>query len=350
MLLVVTLVLLPMRHPALSQSEALFSDTNAYNPVPSPDGSLVAFVRTGWGRMKPAFDLGRADLVSEIEFASTTGKPLKRPEVDAFLSEWLANSSAVVSYRDWRFALVGKHGAEESGTIPQRNPQQAERAAYLPYLKSFVWLERVSDETVLQSPHGVVAALGAGLPTSALVVPSPNGRYLAIASTSSCCEVAASLWVFDTQKRTLATLGPLTIHPDTNWDWLKPSWNPWFKDSARLVFFSGNILYVVTPDGSHKETVLESVDSGLPAPSPDGKWIAYVKYVPRPRKRRPDLRFWGSATLWVVETAGGVSRQVTAPTEDPTYDLRWLNPSTLIFDRLTEDPFYSHARIWIAHL
>jgi hypothetical protein len=70
MLLVVTLVLLPMRHPALSQSEALFSDTNAYNPVPSPDGSLVAFVRTGWGRMKPAFDLGRADLVSEIEFAS----------------------------------------------------------------------------------------------------------------------------------------------------------------------------------------------------------------------------------------------------------------------------------------
>jgi len=46
--------------------EILLSPENAYNPIPSPDGKLIAFVRTGWGREGGSGGMGRSNLVSEI--------------------------------------------------------------------------------------------------------------------------------------------------------------------------------------------------------------------------------------------------------------------------------------------
>src|ERR1700691_3358488 len=31
-------------------NEKLLSEENGYNPIPSPNGKLIAYVRTGWGR------------------------------------------------------------------------------------------------------------------------------------------------------------------------------------------------------------------------------------------------------------------------------------------------------------
>lgn len=85
-------------------------------------------------------------------------------------------------------------------------------------------------------------------------------------------------------------------------------------------------------------------------PSPDGTRIASVSFAPRPMKQRADLQFWGGATVWVVGSSGGESSPVTRTTDDTTYDLRWLDNSTLLFDRLSDLPFYSHSRIWVARL
>jgi hypothetical protein len=36
---------------AQNSSESLFTADNAYNPIPSPDGRHVAYVRAGWGEV-----------------------------------------------------------------------------------------------------------------------------------------------------------------------------------------------------------------------------------------------------------------------------------------------------------
>jgi hypothetical protein len=64
------------------------------------------------------------------------------------------------------------------------------------------------------------------------------------------------------------------------------------------------------------------------------------------REHRTDVEFWGGSTLWVISTQGGAPRQITLPSNDETYDLRWLTTSSLIFDRIGEGIFNQHARIW----
>jgi hypothetical protein len=66
-------------------------------------------------------------------------------------------------------------------------------------------------------------------------------------------------------------------------------------------------------------------------------------------KGRPDLQFWGGTVIWTVESGGnGQPMQVTTLNEDTTYDLNWLGNHSLVFDRISDTPFYSHARLWSA--
>jgi len=87
----------------------------------------------------------------------------------------------------------------------------------------------------------------------------------------------------------------------------------------------------------------------LPTPSPDGKSIAYATFEPRPMKVRPDLQFWGGTTIMVVSTStGSKPRPVTLKNSDEVYDLKWLNNGAIVFDRVADEQFYGHARIWKA--
>lgn len=47
-----------------SKAQLLSKTENAYNPVPSPDGTKIAYVRTGWGRNYPIVSMGRSNLIS----------------------------------------------------------------------------------------------------------------------------------------------------------------------------------------------------------------------------------------------------------------------------------------------
>jgi hypothetical protein len=139
----------------------------------------------------------------------------------------------------------------------------------------------------------------------------------------------------------------LSIHPDKDWWYIQPDWNPWFADGSRLVFLRDCTLVIATPGGTEKTEIRIDGSAGLPMPSPDGKSIAYVTFEPCPKQVCPDLQFWGGTTIMVVATAGeSKPRTVTMKNPDEVYDLKWLNNGALIFDRVADDVFYQHARIW----
>jgi Tol biopolymer transport system component len=335
--------------PAQQQQETLLFELNAYDPVPSPDGKLIAYVLTSRKLDGGSGGFGRSNLQSDVKFCDPSGQMLQSPKIEGFLGEWLSDSSAVVGYRDLRFALLSPSGSWESDSmlrgLNMQPPVQelTERVAYLSKLHKFVWLEYTNTSTILQTEVGPMAEFqGMPVRTSAVIVPSPDERYLAMGELSP----GRSLWVYDTVKKTLANLGNLTIHPDPDWDYIKPSWNPWFADGKHLAFFSGASLYVSTPDGKERRKLLQAEHGGLAIPSPDGTLVAYATSSPRPSKFREDLNFWGASTLWIVPSAGGAPTQITSASEDETYDLRWLTQDSLIFDRISEGLFNEHARIW----
>jgi hypothetical protein len=335
---------------AAQRQETQLFDFNAYEPVPSPNGKLIAYVLTG-RKVEALAGFGRSHLRSDVRFCDRNGRTLQSLNLEGFLGEWLPDSTDVVSYRDWKFGLVSLSGSRESDSMFRgraaeallETRENAERVAYLSKLRKFVWLEYMDKGTVLQTPDGPIAEFkDRYIRISAVIVPSPDGRYLAMGEV----DAGHSLWMYDTMEKTLANLGEVTIHPDPWWDYIKPGWNPWFADGKHLVFFSGSSLYVVSPDGKERRELLKADHGGLAIPSADGRLVAYATFSPRPIKGRNDLEFWGGSSLWVVPSGGGAATQITSPSEDKTYDLRWLTQDSLIFDRIGEGMFNGHARIW----
>jgi Tol biopolymer transport system component len=328
--------------------DTLLSTENAYNPIPSPDGKYIAYVRTGWGRSGGSGGVGRSNLVSEIAVIEGNGNLVaKPPVVDAFLSGWTPDGADLVCYRDGEFYLVSMNGKLLSnGQLPgATNVIGTERVSYLPGSQVVIWSQQNGFHTVLETPNGVLTKHDGWL--GALIAASPDGRYVAIAGGWS----QSHLWVYDIDLRKWTDLGDADIHPDREWDYIKPSWNPWFANSSRLAYFThdNSILSISTPDGKQRTDIRIEGPAGLATPSPDGRFVAYVTFEPRPQRQRPDLQFWGGTRVWVVSLVGKPDpRPVTLKSLDETYDLRWLNDRTLVFDRVSDVLFYKQSRVWKA--
>jgi len=119
--------------------------------------------------------------------------------------------------------------------------------------------------------------------------------------------------------------------------------------SSRLAYFSHNhsVLSISTPDGKNRTDIAIGGIGGLAAPSPLGNFIAYVTFDPRPMRVRPDLKFWGGTTIWIVGSSGTPEPfAITKKNLDEIYDLRWLDEHSLVFDRVADVPFYKQSRIW----
>jgi Tol biopolymer transport system component len=328
--LAISLLLSPL---ALAQAprETLLSTDNAYNPIPSPDGKLIAYVRTGWGRPGGSGGFGRSNLVSEVAIIDAAGvRFTKTPLSDSFLSGWTPDGTKLVCYRDWEYALISLDGTKATqGRIPnepQRLAAATEWAAYAPSQATMVW-------TIVRARR----------PIGPRVVPSPDGRYFAVFGEWP----GSHLCIYDTHLESWTDLAKIRIHPDSNWSYIQPSWNPWFADSSHIVYFADSVLTVSTPDGRQKTEIRIDAQAGLPTPSPDGLSVAFVTFEPRHMGARPDLSFWGNSAIWVVSPVPGAQpRAVTQKNPDETYDLRWLNGETLVFDRIADESFYRHARLW----
>jgi hypothetical protein len=328
---------------------------------------MVAYIRTDWGRLQNIGMLGRAELISEINVITADGKPLTTHSLaDGFLVGWTPDGRALICYRDWSYRLVTLGG--ESRVVgrlpgPDDMPKLAtstpwnfktlnptERVFYLPGREIFGWAEPdanletgTDSRTLIDTQKGLIGQHSGWL--GGAVVPSPDGKYLAIFNPA----FQQDLWVYDTQSTKWFDLGPLTIYPDREWDYIKAAWSPWFPDSSHLVYISGGDLVISAPDGGARRATPINGEAGLPAASPDGEFVAYVTFEARPRKVRPDLKFWGGTVIWILPVASLAEPiAITEKNLDTTYDLRWLDNDSVVFDRVEDEPFPEHARLWKA--
>lgn len=162
------LLLIPSAE-AQAARETLLSTENAYNPIPSPDGKYIAYVRTGWGRPGGSGGFGRSNLVSEVAVMRASGNPVaKKPLADAFLSGWTPDSTALVCYRDGEYSLVSLVGndASKGRFSGATNVFGSERVSYLPRLGTMIWSQRDGFRTVLATPNVVLT------PTNSFVISS----------------------------------------------------------------------------------------------------------------------------------------------------------------------------------
>jgi Tol biopolymer transport system component len=328
--------------------ETILSTDNAYNPIPSPDGRYIAYVRTGWGRLGGSGGFGRSNLVSEVMVIDQNGTAITaRPLTDMFLQGWTPDGKRLICFRDGMYTLVsmeGKRTVEGSTSRDSKGYRITEWVAYAPSLAEIVW-SGVDDGAggAIATPTRTIVRQE----TSRLerVIPSPDGRYLAVLGETP----QTDLRVYDLSLASWTDFGQISIHPDKDWGYIQPNWSPWFVDGTRLVFLRNSTLIVASPDGTKKTEIQIGNPAGLPVPSPDGQAIAYVTFEPRPRQVRSDHMFWGGTTIMVVSaSAGATGRPVTRKDQDEVFDLKWLDNNNLVFDRLADTAFYRHARIWKA--
>jgi hypothetical protein len=333
---------------AQGSNESPLTTDNAYNPIPSPDGNYVAYIRTGWGESQ-FISLGRSSLVSDVKIVNVEGAATPRTLAEEyFLSGWTPDSTRLVCDRDWRYAFVSAEGKRSlEGRIPN-DPDRfyiaMEWVAYSPSLETLVWTRPIDkSHPEIETPGRTI--MKGKMFWNERVVPSPDGRYLAVFGE----EIQTNLRVYDLRLESWTDLGRMTIHPDKDWWYIEPDWNPWFADGSRLVFLRDSTLVITASDGTQKTEIKIGGLVGLPVPSFDGQSIAYVTFEPRPGQVRPDLQFWGGTTILVVPvSAESKPRTVTLKNPDEVYDLKWLNNGALVFDRVADEVFYQHARIWKA--
>jgi hypothetical protein len=174
----------------------------------SPDGRMIAYVRTGWGRPGGSGGFCRSNLVSEVFVVTNDGKPISEaPLTDTFLAGWTPDGNALVTYRDWRYSLVTIDGKRSlQGELRQQeNAFRTERVFYLSSLRQIAW-SRVgaAPNTVIETRDHVIAEHAGWL--GDVVVPSPDERYLAVFGGNW----RTDLWVCDMQLLRWSDLGPLT--------------------------------------------------------------------------------------------------------------------------------------------
>ena len=348
LILLAAIILASLPPVAAQQSkEILLSQTeNAYNPVPNADGTVVAYVRTGWNRPGGSGGFGRSNLRSEVMLMNTNGLLLiKEPIADAFLTGWTSDGKSLICYRDWFYSLVSSDGTvKKQIDAPEGFPPKTdrpERVSYLSDMDSFLWVKSGQKESSIEAGGQTIAR--ADFKLGDIIVPSPNERYIAVTAG-----FGHDLWVYDRRNKAWTNLGESIISPSDDWGYISPSWNPWFADSSRLTFVSRTGVIVSSPDGKTRQLLARpSLKVGLATPSPDGQLVAYMTFEPQPMKIRPDLKFWGGTTVWLVPTSGpNPARRITEKNKDTTYCLRWLNDRQLVLDRVADEDFYSKARLW----
>jgi hypothetical protein len=327
------------------------SDENAYNPVPSPDAKRIVAVRTGWQRPGGSGGLGRSNLVSDLIILDREGQTLSSKAVaDRFVADW--SKAGIVSFRDWSYTLASPDGSllQRGHVCPGQPvsgalPACAERVAYLSTINRFVSVFQKFGDSVLVTPSGDLSTHHHDKFLGEWLVPSPDERYIAVGPG----RLGRSLSVYDLRERTWIEFDTIVIHPDQGWDWMEPSWSPWFPDSSELTFFNAQDLVVSSPDGHQKRVLLHTDEpAGLAVPSPDGQAIAYATFASRPRNSGGgNLPIWNCTGIWVVGLqAFSRPLRLVEPTSDLTLDLRWLDNEHLVFDRVQEG-IPPKARLWM---
>lgn len=99
----------------------------------------------------------------------------------------------------------------------------------------------------------------------------------------------------------------------------------WNRDNSGVAFFSAEGLVISSPDGKNQRVVFRPEEpAGLAVPSPDGDAIAYATF-----RSRSCTGIW-----WVSLKDSSGPKRLTQPSQDSTYDLRWIDNRHLVFDQV----------------
>ena len=111
-------------------NEAPLTEENAYNPIPSPDGKYVGYVRVGWGSLGGSGGFGRSNLASDVKIIRMDRTGGSRTVAEDFFvrldaredADWCASAH-------WKYAVVTLDGKKEiEGHIPM-NEEQSQAAS-----------------------------------------------------------------------------------------------------------------------------------------------------------------------------------------------------------------------------
>jgi Tol biopolymer transport system component len=300
------------RLPPPGETEFL-PGVSAFSPVPSPDGSLVAFVRVGWAGM----GLGQSNLETDVFVADARGTVLSREPVapGLFLQGWTLDGKEIACSR----ASVGAQ-VRPGRSTDARSASKADA----------IWF-RGEDHRF---------------------VPSPDGRHVAEYTRPSRSGTSV-LVVTDQGEESPVVFGEIVVCPSLDWEWMGSTWSPWSHDGSAIAFVSSeNDVVVASPDGAWRRTVTRpALPAALATISPDGRHVAFVTYDPTSYPRRSDLVFHGNAVVWVAANrAGARATAVTKARPETCFHLRWLGDSALVFDRLKAPLPYEQPRIYRVQL
>lgn len=110
----------------------------------------------------------------------------------------------------------------------------------------------------------------------------------------------------------------------------------WSPDGRGLVFVGPRGLSVIDLDGA-RFRVLDPLAFGRPLPawSPNGRWIAYVRFVPRPCR-------WCGSEVFVIRASGGPPRRITNESAVRLDVHRYFKFGPLFWSRDSRRVFYLH--------
>ena len=158
-LLLSAILLCLMVQASVAQREALFSDANAYNPVPSPDGKFVAYVQTGWN--KSTEWVGSVVAIWNPQCRSP--RQMERLlDMGRSTHSWVSGSRTVpllfvtatgVSGLPLPTVGVNKRTMPDISEMRTSTFAKAERVAFLDRLQRFAWIDRRPSKTLLQTLH-----------------------------------------------------------------------------------------------------------------------------------------------------------------------------------------------------
>ena len=198
--------------------------------------------------------------MSELIILDSAGRTLSsKPLFDGFVADWRPREG-IVAFRDWSYALIGEDGAirqqgrvcpEQAQFASPRDRACTERVAYLSTVASFLWVHQIFGASTLLTPGGQFSAYHRDKYLGEWLVPSPDERFVAVGPG----RLGRMLNIYSVRERSWLDLGEIVIHPDRGWEWMEPSWSPWFRNSSQLVFFTKEGLVVSSPDGFKKRVV-----------------------------------------------------------------------------------------------
>lgn len=160
------------------------------------------------------------------------------------------------------------------------------------------------------------------LATDRLPVWSPDGTKILFVSSR---DGGLKLYVMNADGSAPTRLTGHTVSVGSNSLYHNGSTYAWSRDGSKIVFESGDDIYLVNADGSNLRNVTDPLSGSQPTLSPDGTQVAFIRRA-NPISQPCHGQYW----LYVMNVDGSNLRQLAYRDCDLLYEPRWSPDGTTI--------------------